>query len=749
MGTDQFQTVSVRALIMIPLHAITNFLGRVSRCISVGRYFIPAVLSAMCLPTCLLAQTNNSYPMLMSLKPTAAQIGQSSEHELNARYNLAGATQILVTGEGVTGEIVPNDQEKPEDRTKKDVMGSKCKLKFTVSPNATPGVRDFRVMTPHGVSTLGQLVVARDPIVSETAENDTADKAQQVSLPSTLCGTIEKAEDVDWYRFTVEAGANLTFHVRSQRLENRLHDMQARVDPMITLRTAQGATVAASDNHYAGDPLLNYTFTQAGDYLLEVRDVRYQGNVDWTYAIEVNGRPFITQVFPPVAFQGVDSRNVTAIGFNLSPGAQVALPEAQAGKRIASVASSWNGQPTNEFFVLNVGVDRKLTMVAEQSAAPATPTATDGSTVASSNTPTPFSFPAVLAGQIQGPGEIDRFVFDAKAQEKINLEVFARRLQSDLDPKIRITNEQGALISEADDATYHRVISADSLLENWTAPADGKYVLEILDLHQRGGASFTYLVQVERAEPYFLIEVDTDKTLLAPGMGGVIYVRALRKNGFTGEIQLEVEGLPPGVSAIPGRIPSELSDGIIHLTAAPEAAFGATNLRIVGRSMVAVAGKESVPVVAEGTVLQEYYSPGGGRGNYPVEMHTLSIAEPGDVRKIKLNKTDIELRPGESQRIEVEIERAADFKGNVTLDMIYQHLEQPFGNSLPKGVTVDIANSKTLLTSADTSGYITLKAAADAPAIVQQLAPINVHVSINFVMKHTFCNSPIKITVVR
>ena len=733
---------------MIPSHAMTCFLGRASRCSSAGRYFLAMVLSAMCLPTCLHAQTNNSYPMLMSLKPTAAQIGQSTEHELNARYNLAGATQVLVTGEGVTGEIVPNDQEKPEDRTKKDVMGSKCKLRFTVSPSATPGVRDFRVMTPHGVSTLGQLVVARDPIVSETAENDTADKAQQVSLPSTLCGTIEKAEDVDWYRFTVEAGANLTFHVRSQRLENRLHDMQARVDPMITLRTAQGATVAASDNHYAGDPLLNYTFAQAGDYLLEVRDVRYQGNVDWTYAIEVNGRPFVTQVFTPVAIQGA-TRNVTAIGFHLAPDAQVALAEAQAGRFIASVASSWNELPTNEFFVFNMGLDPQWKMVTEQNVAPATSTAADGSTVAAVGAPTPFSFPTVLAGQIQRPGEVDRFVFDAKAQEKFTLEVFARRLQSDLDPKIRITNEQGALISEADDATYHRVISADSLLENWTAPADGKYILEVLDLHQRGGSSFTYLVQVERAEPHFLIEVDTDKTLLAPGMGGVIYVRALRKNGFAGEIQLEVEGLPPGVSAIPGRIPPELSDGIVHLTAAPEAAFGATNLRIVGRSTVATAGKEPVPIIAEGTVLQEYYSPGGGRGNYPVEMHTLSIAEPGDVRNIKLSNTDIELRPGESQRIEVEIERAADFKGNVTLDMIYQHLEQPYGNSLPKGVTVDIANSKTLLTSADTKGYITLKAAADAPAIVQQLAPINVHVSINFVMKHTFCNSPIKITVIR
>jgi len=713
------------------------------------RLFVAVVMAATCMSTHVFAQTNNSYPMLMSLKPTAAQIGQATEHELNARYNLAGATQVLVTGEGVLGEVLPNEQEKPEDRGKNDVMSSKCKLRFTVSPDTTPGVRDFRVMTPHGVSTLGQLVISRDAIISEIAENDTADKAQTVSLPSTLCGTIEKAEDVDWYRFSVEAGTCLTFHVRSQRLQNRLHDMQIRVDPMITLRTSQGATVAASDNYYAGDPLLNHTFAQAGDYLLEVRDVRYQGNADWTYSIEVNGRPFVTQVFPPVVLQGGTSPPATAIGFNFGPAAQITLPEIHEKGPVVSVSSSWNGQPTNEFLVLKSNVCSNITLETGPLVASPTTVSTDGSVASTQNPITPFSAPAVVAGEIRLPGEIDRFVFETKAQEKFTFEVFARRLQSGLDPKLHITNEQGGLLSEVDDATYQRVISADSILETWTAPADGKYIMEVRDLHQRGGPSFNYVVQVIRAEPHFLLEVDTDKTLLAPGMGGVIYVRALRKNGFAGEIQLEVEGLPAGVTAIAGRIPPDLNDGMIHLTTAADAAKGAANISISGRSSVVIAGQESVPLVCLGTVMQEYYAPGGGRGNYPVDMHTVSIAEPGDVRKIKLSKTDVELRPGESQRIDIDIERAPDFKGNVTLDMIYQHLEQPYGNSLPKGVTVDIANSKTLLTAADTSGYITLKAAADAPAIVKQLAPINVHVSINFVMKHTFCESPITITVIR
>src|SRR5204863_613721 len=130
--------------------------------------------------------------------------------------------------------------------------------------------------------------------------------------------------------------------------------------------------------------------------------------------------------------------------------------------------------------------------------------------------------------------------------------------------------------------------------------------------------------------------------------------------------------------------------------------------------------------------LQEYYSPGGGRGNYPVDLHTVSVAEPMDVRSITLSTTVVTLKPGDSQKIEVTIERAPGFKGNVTLDVLFQHLEQPFGNSLPKGVTMDGANSKTLLTGDETKGFITLKAAADAPPGEKQLIPVMAHVSNSF-----------------
>lgn len=139
--------------------------------------------------------------------------------------------------------------------------------------------------------------------------------------------------------------------------------------------------------------------------------------------------------------------------------------------------------------------------------------------------------------------------------------------------------------------------------------------------------------------------------------------------------------------------------------------------------------------------------PGGGRGHYPVDQHTVSVAKPMDIRNIKLSANHIELKPGSSQRIDIEVERAPDYKGNVTLDAMLQHLEQPYGNPLPPGVSVDIGASKTLLTAGESAGYITFKANPDAPVVERHLVPITVHVSINFVMKHTFSSEPFFITV--
>src|SRR5207244_4890029 len=121
------------------------------------------------------AQT--AYPMLMSLRPVGVQVGTTAEVTVSSRYTMAGAYQVLISGDGVTGEIVP-PETKPDDSAKKPAV-EKIKIKVTAAAGALPGVRDVRLATPQGVSTVGQLVVVRDPVIAEGTSNDAPAKAQQ------------------------------------------------------------------------------------------------------------------------------------------------------------------------------------------------------------------------------------------------------------------------------------------------------------------------------------------------------------------------------------------------------------------------------------------------------------------------------------------------------------------------------------------------------------------------------------------
>lgn len=162
------------------------------------------------------ALAQKSYPMLMSLSPAAVQVGQTSEHTVESRYSMFGANQVLISGEGVTGEVV-TPMELGKDG--KEPALTQIKLKFTVAAEAMTGVRDFRIIGPTGPSTVGQIVITRDPVIVEDPKNDTQETAQAVVAPGTICGCVEKAEDVDFYRFTVEQPASLTFHCLAMHLK--------------------------------------------------------------------------------------------------------------------------------------------------------------------------------------------------------------------------------------------------------------------------------------------------------------------------------------------------------------------------------------------------------------------------------------------------------------------------------------------------------------------------------------------------
>jgi hypothetical protein len=692
-----------------------------------------------CLATLLLflavpaGRAESTFPMVMGISPVAVQSGTTSDCVVTARYSLHGASRVIISGEGVTAQIPPQEPVKPNKGQPNNSRIDRLKVRFKAATGALPGVRDVRIVTPRGVSTLGQIVVVRDPVIREKPNNDTMATAQPIKLPATVCGAIEKVEDVDFYKFTASAGTALVFHVRSQRLENKIHDLQEHCDPILTLRDARGTVLAMNDNYFFGDPLLFYAFSRAGEYYLEIRDVRYSGNPNWQYEIEINDRPFVTNVYPSRLLPGAPTR-LQLIGFHLPPDPYVefALPADTAD------GYQWVELPLGDGRVSNpvpVIVSR-LPDVREISSDHAAP-----------QTAQPISVPAGICGRIDHEGEVDCYAFEAKKGEHFSFEVIARAHQSGLDSNLRILNAKGRRLAENDDAVG-RFVSADSLIENWVAPASDKYFVEIRDLHFRGGPEFVYFLAVTRSQPSFTLDMDSDKTLLTPGLSGAIFVRALRKNGFKGEIQLAIDGLPPGVTAQRGRILATGKDGCIVVHASPDAAQAAANVRVTGSAVISSEGESRTLTVAA-RPLQELYTIGGGRAHFPVEMHTVSVGEPLDIRSVSITPSNLVLKPGQSKRVEVTVKRSEGFTGNLTLTPVYQHLATVFGNCLPPGVTVDERNSRTRLTGDQSKGWITFKASADAKPVERQQAPVMVHVSINFAVKYTYCGEPLLVTVVK
>ena len=692
-----------------------------------------------------------SYPMLQSTSPVAIQVGTTTEVVVTSSTNMYGAYQVIFEGTGISAEVI-QPEIKPaaakEGETPPPPVAKKLTLKVTVGADAQIGVRDFRIAAPQGPSTLGQLVLVRDPVTYETKKNDQLVEAQTVTLPATICGCIEKNEDLDFFKFQAEAGQAFSFHVRAMRLQDKIHNLQAHADPILTLRNPQGATVAAADNYFAADPLMSYKFDQSGEYTLEVRDVRYEGNAAWEYSIEISEAPLVTNVFPLAVAPGKPVQ-LELVGMNLPETKTVSfdVPE------ITPQSSVWLPVP------LEAGETNPVPLVVTD-----LPLVQETSEENNSQEKAQaITGPVGINGRIESPGDVDVYTFESKKGEAWSLEVIARRQQSELDAQFWLLNEEGKRLTLAEDGPAGKKNSADPNLTHWVAPADGKYSIELRDLHLRGGAEYVYFLKLQASVPRYELFIDTDKTLLMPGMSNMIYVRANRIADFREAIDLRVEGLPPGVTAECGRIlavpDSEkdvakatrsggpIVDGCIVLHTASDAPQGISNLRITGNTTRRIDESTTVTTTTEGSVYQEIYLPGGGRGHWPVPFHTVGVGEKNDLINMKLSTRELTLKPGEKKVVTVTIERGPGFDKNVTLSVIYKHLNSVFGNTLPSGVTVQASESKTLLDGKTNEGKLTFIAAKDAPPVEKQFVPVMAHVSLNFVMKTTFTSGPLLITV--
>jgi hypothetical protein len=135
---------------------------------------------------------------------------------------------------------------------------------------------EYRLRNASGASNPVLLTYAQAPVVLDNGDNDTAETAQEITLPCEIAGRIEKKRDRDWYVFQAKKGEvysieafgdrlgsaiDLFFVLRNARTKQVLIEMDDNPDPL-----GRGQFYARSED----PPRYRFVVPADGEYLLQI-----------------------------------------------------------------------------------------------------------------------------------------------------------------------------------------------------------------------------------------------------------------------------------------------------------------------------------------------------------------------------------------------------------------------------------------------------------------------------------------------
>jgi hypothetical protein len=498
-------------------------------------------------------------PVLGWIYPAGGQRGTTIE--VTASGTSIVPETVLVTGGGVTGKVTDGSQP------------NKVKFSLAIARDAEPGERELRILNAGGVSNRFRFIVGELPEIMEVEPNSEKSAPQKIALlPVTIDGQILE-NDRDYFRFPAKAGATLVLSVEARSLLPFIADaVPGWFDPQLTVYDAAGKQVAFADDYrFRPDPVLFFRAPADGDYTVELRDIVYRGRGDFVYRLTIAERPYVTDVFPLGGKRGsevaVEYRGVNLAG-NLTGARGTVKVSADAARKITV-----NGLP---FGTSDLAAVREVEP-------------NDAFDKAQRITP-----PVIVDGRIDQPGDVDYFVFSAKKDDKLVMQVQARRLGSPLDSVLTLYDGKRNQVAENDDWNdpLEAILAhnADSRIL-YTFPAAGDYYLRLRDIQGKGGEEYAYRLVLDVPHPDFTLRIAPDNPRLGVGDTAAITVGAVRHDDFAGEIKLAVENLPAGYRASEALIAAGQNEGRLTITSPEGAKLGVLSPVITGMAAI---GKDTV-----------------------------------------------------------------------------------------------------------------------------------------------------------
>jgi hypothetical protein len=586
-----------------------------------------------CLVLLGIAGTAQAYkPDIVSSTPRGMQRGTTQTVVITGS-RLSDSRQIIVDREGINVKSV------------KPVSASKVEVEFEVPADASPGLYPIRLVSETGLSNVMMFSVGVLPNVEEKEPNSEFATPQVIEKNVTVEGAVAR-EDEDYYVVELKEGEVLTAELEGVRIKKGRSN--PFFDPYVAILNSERFEMATSDDAplLQQDCLCSMRAPADGKYIIVVRDSSFGGNND-RYRLHVGSFPRPIAVVPAGGPPGalIDMTFVSATGDAWIE--KVQLPSQPQDAYPLVVSNDQGSSPSPNFIRV-----QDMPNVVEQEPNNSFKESTVG------------ALPGAFCGFVGEPGDTDFFSFEAKKDQTVSIQLFARKiLRSELDGVINVYNAAGSRVGGNDDSG-----GPDSRLD-YKIPADGVYHVSVNDHLRNGGPGYAYRLEVKLVEPDLVLTLPDRQRYVATqinvpqGNNAAVMINATRQR-VGGAIDISGLNLPEGVTVTPIQMPANRTTVPLLLSATPEAKLDGRLVNFVGKiadnpTVGRYTQRHQLLIGQNNSVVYDYNADRAAVSVIKASPCTFEIVQP-----------QVPIVRNGSMELVVKVERG-DFEGDIPIRMLY------------------------------------------------------------------------------
>jgi hypothetical protein len=494
---------------------------------------------------------NPQAPNLAMPVPLGVQRGNTLDLTLTGT-NLAEPTALWTSFPAKV--TIPTDANNGKDN-------AKLRVRLEVPKDAPLGFHALRLATTRGLSNFRLFCIDDLPPIMEVDTNRSRATPQLVPVPCVVVGRADP-EVSDFFKVNVKAGQRISFEILGRRLGSPFDPQLALIDP----RNSRELAFSNDAPGLQTDARLTYTFKEAGDYLLEVRDVQWRGGADYWYRLRIGDFPCATTPIPMAAKRGskvpVQFAGPNVVGV---PPVEVTVPADPATEVVWVAPRGANG--LYGWPVALAVSDLEEVVEQEPNNEPAKATR--------------IPAPGAVTGRFQDKGDVDHYVFAAKKGQRFLIQAHTHEWYSPTEIYMVLKNAMGGQVAVTNPAKEPQL--------DFTAPADGDYALVVEHLLGWGGPEESYRITLTSYEPDFELNLGSDRYDLPQGGVAVVPIQTVVRRDYAGPIEVSVVG-PAGIhgqtTIKPGPPVPNQPAGLLFISADPGVPLGPYPLLVQGQATI-------------------------------------------------------------------------------------------------------------------------------------------------------------------